>query len=69
MADNVDLNARPEPDQVLLDIADYVCDYEIESADAYDTARHCLMTHLVVRSCLSNSRIAQSYWARSSKAR
>jgi len=46
MTNNVDLNTRPEPDQVLLDIADYVCDYEIESVDAYDTARNCLMDAL-----------------------
>ena len=26
MTNNVDLNTRPEPDQVLLDIAGYVCD-------------------------------------------
>ncbi len=36
-------NARPEPDQVLVDIADYVCDYVIDSAEAYETARYCLM--------------------------
>lgn len=36
-------NARPEPDQVLVDIADYVCDYVIHSAEAYETARYCLM--------------------------
>lgn len=39
-------NVRPEPDQVLVDIADYVCDYEIKSAEAYDTARYCLMDTL-----------------------
>lgn len=36
-------NARPDPDKVLVDIADYVCDYEIKSAEAFDTARNCLM--------------------------
>ncbi|MFI5295529.1 MAG: bifunctional 2-methylcitrate dehydratase/aconitate hydratase [Thermodesulfovibrionales bacterium] len=36
-------NVRPDPDKVLLDIADYVCDYEIKSAEAFDTARNCLM--------------------------
>ncbi|HJO12817.1 MAG TPA: bifunctional 2-methylcitrate dehydratase/aconitate hydratase [Gammaproteobacteria bacterium] len=46
MSQNVDLNTRPEPDQVLVDIADYVCDYEIDSAEAYDTARNCLMDTL-----------------------
>lgn len=36
-------NVRPDPDRVLVDIADYVCDYEIKSAEAFDTARNCLM--------------------------
>lgn len=39
-------NVRPDPDQVLVDIADYVCDYEIKSVEAYDTARYCLMDTL-----------------------
>ena len=37
---------RPQFDQVLVDIADYVCDYEIESEEAYSTARYCLMDSL-----------------------
>jgi hypothetical protein len=28
MSSNFDLNERPAPDQVLVDIADYVCDYQ-----------------------------------------
>jgi 2-methylcitrate dehydratase len=39
-------NIRPKPDKVLTDIADYVCDYRIESPEAYDTARLCLMDTL-----------------------
>src|SRR5512139_2345242 len=39
-------NVRPDPDQILVDIADYVCDYEINSDEAYDTARNCLMDSL-----------------------
>jgi 2-methylcitrate dehydratase len=39
-------NVRPDPDKVLVDIVNYVCDYEIESAEAYDTARNCLMDTL-----------------------
>ena len=39
-------NVRPDPDQVLVDIADYVCDYRIQSDEAYDTARYCLMDTL-----------------------
>ncbi|HKJ15908.1 MAG TPA: bifunctional 2-methylcitrate dehydratase/aconitate hydratase [Xanthomonadales bacterium] len=38
--------SRPDPDQVLVDIADYVCDYEIESDEAFSTARYCLMDSL-----------------------
>ena len=37
---------RPDYDQVLVDIADYVCNYEIESNEAYATARYCLMDSL-----------------------
>jgi 2-methylcitrate dehydratase len=39
-------NVRPDPDKVLVDIADYVCDYEIKSDEAFDTARNCLMDTL-----------------------
>jgi 2-methylcitrate dehydratase len=34
---------RPEPDQLLVDIADYVSSYTIDSELAYETARLCLM--------------------------
>jgi 2-methylcitrate dehydratase len=43
---HADTNVRPDPDQELVDIANYVCDYEITSAEAYDTARNCLMDSL-----------------------
>lgn len=39
-------NERPVPDQVLVDIANYVLDCEIQSPLAYDTARSCLMDTL-----------------------
>lgn len=39
-------NVRPDPDQVIVDIANYVADYEINSNEAYDTARNCLMDTL-----------------------
>ena len=39
-------NLRPEPDQVLADIADYVRDYQVESGLAYETARNCLIDTL-----------------------
>src|SRR6266851_10433845 len=37
---------RPPYDQVLVDIADYVCKYSIESELAYTTARNCLIDTL-----------------------
>jgi len=37
---------RPDPDQVLSDIADYVASHEIRSDAAYETARYCLMDTL-----------------------
>jgi 2-methylcitrate dehydratase len=39
-------NVRPEPDQVILDIAKYANEYEINSDEAIDTARYCLMDTL-----------------------
>src|ERR687885_427127 len=39
-------NIRPEPDKVLVDIADYVADYEIRSEEAFETARYCLLDTL-----------------------
>ena len=38
--------ARPEPDRVLVDIADYVCDTDIGSDLAFETAHYCLMDTL-----------------------
>ncbi|MDE2261308.1 MAG: bifunctional 2-methylcitrate dehydratase/aconitate hydratase [Gammaproteobacteria bacterium] len=38
--------ARPAPDRVLTDIADYVLGAEIQSELAYETARHCLLDTL-----------------------
>ena len=37
---------RPDPEKVLTDIADYVLDYEVNSSEAYETARYCLMDSL-----------------------
>ncbi len=39
-------NERPEPDQVLADLADYVLDYEIKSPLAWETAHYCLLDTL-----------------------
>lgn len=38
--------ARPDPDQPMVDIANYVVDYEIASREAYDTARYMLLDSL-----------------------
>ena len=45
MSGNIDVRSarRAEPDQVLVDIADYVCNTDITSDLAYETARYCLM--------------------------
>src|SRR5512144_3287891 len=39
-------NVRPDPDKVLVDIVDYVLNYQITSGEAYTTARLCLMDTL-----------------------
>ena len=39
-------SVRPAPDQVLVDIADYVTGYRIDSALAFETARNCLIDTL-----------------------
>jgi 2-methylcitrate dehydratase len=38
--------ARPEPDSLLLEIARYANEFQIDSPLAYDTARHCLLDTL-----------------------
>ncbi len=38
--------ARPQPDALFLEIADYVCDYDIHSDEALRTAHHCLKDSL-----------------------
>jgi 2-methylcitrate dehydratase len=37
---------RPDPDQAMVDVADYVTGYRIDSTEAYDTARHVLLDSL-----------------------
>ena len=46
MSANVDINVRPEPDAELVAIADYVTSFQIDSAEAFNTARYCLMDTL-----------------------
>ena len=45
---NVDIRSakRADWDQVLVDIADYVCDYEVTSELAFETAHNCLLDTL-----------------------
>ena len=46
MSGNVEANVRPNPDEVLVKIAEYVLNKDIESSEAYNTARYCLMDTL-----------------------
>ncbi|MDN5938271.1 MAG: bifunctional 2-methylcitrate dehydratase/aconitate hydratase [Salinisphaera sp.] len=46
MAADIRSTVRPGPDAVLAKIADYVCDCSIGSAEALETARHCLIDTL-----------------------
>jgi len=46
MSGNVELNVRQAPDEVLVKIADYVLEKNIESEEAFNTARYCLMDTL-----------------------
>jgi 2-methylcitrate dehydratase len=39
-------NVRPKPDEVLAKIADYATSHEIQSKEAWETARYCLMDTL-----------------------
>ena len=43
MSSNVDFNSRPDYDDVIKDIAEYVNSYNVESKEAIDTARNCLI--------------------------
>ena len=46
MSANSEVNVRPDPDRELVAIADYVKDYVIDSPEARETARNCLMDTL-----------------------
>ena len=46
MSANSAVNVRPDPDRELVEIADYVKNYEIDSVEARETARNCLMDTL-----------------------
>jgi len=46
MSQFFDINTRPDPDELIIQIADYVMDYEIQSDEAYETAKSCLIDTL-----------------------
>ncbi|GIS51542.1 MAG: hypothetical protein Ct9H90mP27_0330 [Gammaproteobacteria bacterium] len=46
MSSNVDVNVRPDPENELVKIADYVVGHEISSKEAMETAKNCLMDTL-----------------------
>ncbi|MBD1558876.1 bifunctional 2-methylcitrate dehydratase/aconitate hydratase [Vibrio sp. S9_S30] len=46
MSQNVEINERPAPDELLVQIAEYVSNTVIQSEEAYNTARNCLMDTL-----------------------
>ena len=46
MSVNVDINQRPDPDQELVNIAEFVANYDVDSTEAYNTARNCLIDTL-----------------------
>ena len=46
MSQFFDVNSRPDPDELIIQIADYVMDYEIQSDEAYQTAKSCLIDTL-----------------------
>ena len=48
MTGNVDSNVRPDPDQILVKIADYVLDKNIESKEAVSYTHLTLPTILLV---------------------
>ncbi len=48
MSGEIDIRSatRPDPDQLIQDIADYVVDYKIDSKEAWETAHYCLKDSL-----------------------
>jgi 2-methylcitrate dehydratase len=46
MTTNADQNQRPDYDQVIQQIADYTLNYQVQSEEAWNTARYCLMDTL-----------------------
>ena len=41
-----DQSRRPEPDRLLQELADYTLGYRVDSAEAWQTARYCLLDAL-----------------------
>ena len=46
MSQSFDINSRPDPDELIVQIADYVMGYEIQSDEVYETAKSCLIDTL-----------------------
>ena len=46
MPTTVEQNKRPDYDDVIVDIADYVMNYNVTSEEAWSTAKYCLMDTL-----------------------
>ena len=46
MSQFFDINSRPDPDELIIQIADYVMDYEIQSDEAYETAKSLSLIHI-----------------------
>lgn len=62
-------NIRPEFDREIVDIVDYVMNYEISSKVAYDTAHYCLAsTRSAAVLKLSNTRPVKNCWGQLSPA-
>ncbi len=55
-------NIRPKFDREIVDIVDYVMNYEISSRVAYDTAHYCLLDTLGSVWKLSNTRPVKNCW-------
>jgi 2-methylcitrate dehydratase len=64
MSNAVESNVRPDPDKELVDIARYVDSFDINSDDAYRTARYCLMDTLGCGFLALAFPNAPSTWAR-----
>ena len=63
MSQFFDINSRPDPDELIIQIADYVMDYEIQSDEAYETAKSCLIDSRVWLASVKFSSLHKITWA------